>query len=92
MGRPTRDSTSARSRTAISVGVPEIRRSPPTSRNASSIEIPSTSGVVSRKTSNTRLLASAYADIRGSTTIARGHSRRAWTPPIAVRIPYALAS
>ena len=47
-----------RSRTAISSGVPAIRRSPRTSRNASSIEIPSTSGVVSPKISNTALLAS----------------------------------
>ena len=36
----------------------EIARSPPTSRNASSIDSPSTRGVVSRKTSNTALLAS----------------------------------
>jgi hypothetical protein len=40
-------------------GVPEIRLSPPTSRNASSIDSPSTSGVVSRKTANTAVLASA---------------------------------
>ena len=58
IGRPTRSSTSRRSRTAISVGVPEIRRSPRTSRNASSIDSPSTSGVVSSNTSNTALLAS----------------------------------
>ena len=38
-------------------GVPETRRSPPTSRNASSTEIASTSGVVSRNTSNTASLA-----------------------------------
>ena len=43
---------------AISIGVPETRRSPPTSRNASSIERPSTSGVVLSNTSNTALLAS----------------------------------
>ena len=42
---------------AISVGVPEIRRKPPTSRNASSIESPSTNGVVSLNTSNIALLA-----------------------------------
>jgi hypothetical protein len=69
-----------------------MRRSPPTSRNASSIDSPSTSGVVSSKISNTALLASAYADIRGSTTTAPGHSARACFPPIAVRTPYALAS
>ena len=43
---------------AISTGVPETRRRPPTSRNASSIDSPSTSGVVSSNTSNTALLAS----------------------------------
>jgi hypothetical protein len=58
IGRPTRSSTSRRNRTAISVGVPEIRPIPRTSRNASSIESPSTSGVVSSKTANTALLAS----------------------------------
>ena len=47
IGRPTRSRTSRRSRAAISVGEPEIRSSPRTSRNASSIESPSTSGVVS---------------------------------------------
>ncbi len=55
---PTRSSTSRRRCTAISLGVPEIRRSPPTSRNASSIESPSTNGVVSWKTANIALLAS----------------------------------
>ena len=47
IGRPTRSRTSRRRRTAISVGVPEIRRSPRTSRKASSIDSPSTSGAVS---------------------------------------------
>jgi len=68
---------------AILAGVPASRRSPRTSRNASSIERPSTSGVVSSNTRYTALLASAYADIRGSTTIACGHSLRAFAPPIA---------
>ncbi len=40
------------------MGVPEIRRNPPTSRNASSIDSPSTNGVVSLNTSNSALLAS----------------------------------
>ena len=44
-----------------------------------------------RKTSNTALLALAYTPIRGGTTTA-GHSRRACTPPMAVRTPCALAS
>ena len=55
---------------------PTMRRRPPTSRNASSMDRPSTSGVVFAKTSNTALLASEYADIRGSTVTAQGHSRR----------------
>ena len=76
----------------ISDGVPAIRRRPPTSRNASSIERPSTSGVVSRNTSNIALLASEYASIRGGTTMAWGQRRRAWVSPIGVRTPKALAS
>jgi hypothetical protein len=92
MASPTSARTRARSRTAISSGVPAIRRSPPTSRKASSIEIPSTSGVVSRKIAKTALLASEYASIRGGTTTASGHSSRACLPPIAVRTPRALAS
>ena len=58
IGRPTRSRTSRRSFTAISAGVPEILSIPRTSRNASSIESPSTSGAVRSKTSNTALLAS----------------------------------
>ena len=58
MGRPTRSLTWRRSRAAISVGVPETRLSPPTSRKASSIDSPSTRGVVSANTSNTAWLAS----------------------------------
>ena len=30
--------------------------------------------------------------MRGGTTTAPGHSRRAWAPPIAVRTPNAFAS
>ena len=56
-GRPTFSRTSRRNCAAISVGVPEISRSPPTSRNASSIDSPSTKGVVSLNTSNNALLA-----------------------------------
>ena len=50
--------TSRRNRAAISTGEPEIRSSPLTSRNASSIDRPSTSGAVCSKTSNSALLAS----------------------------------
>ena len=92
IGNPTSASTRRRNRSAISRGEPEIRRSPRTSRNASSIEIPSTSGVVSRKISNTALLASEYAVKRGETVIAPGHSLRASRPPIAVLTPQAFAS
>ena len=87
IGSPTRSATSRRSRAAISGAGPAIRRRPPTSRNASSIEMPSTSGLVSRNTSNTARLAAVYAANRGGTTTARGHSRRASPPPIAVRTP-----
>ena len=92
IARPTRSRTSRRRRTAISAGVPAIRRSPPTSRKASSTEIPSTKGVVSSNTSNTALLASVYADSRGDTNTASGQSRRASPPPIAPRTPRARAS
>ena len=58
IGSPTSSSTSRRSRSAISTGVPNARSIPRTSRKASSIESPSTSGVVFSNTSNTALLAS----------------------------------
>ena len=89
---PTSARTRSRNRTAICSGVPAMRRRPPTSRNASSIESPSTSGVVSRKIANTSRLAAEYASIRGGTTTASGHSSRACRPPIAVRTPRAFAS
>ena len=57
IGSPTSWATRARSSAAISTGGPTILSRPPTSRNASSIERPSTSGVVSRKIANTALLA-----------------------------------
>ena len=56
------------------------------------MEIPSTSGVVSRKIANTSLLACEYASIRGGTTTASGHSSSAFRPPIAVFTPRAFAS
>src|SRR5207253_1781299 len=59
IGRPTCSRTSARSRLAISTGEPATSCIPPTSRNASSIDRPSTTGVVRSKTSNTARLASA---------------------------------
>jgi hypothetical protein len=58
IGSPTSSCTFRRSRSAITMGGPASRSRPRTSRNASSIEMPSTSGVVSSKTANTALLAS----------------------------------
>jgi hypothetical protein len=92
IGRPTRSRTFRFNCAAISTGVPASRLSPRTSRNASSIESPSTSGVVSSNTLYTALLALPYSAIRGATTIACGHSLRAVAPLIAEWIPYALAS
>ena len=57
IGSPTSVATRARSRVAISTGVPAIRQSPPTSMNASSIDIGSTTGEMSRKMSKTARLA-----------------------------------
>ena len=59
MGRPARSRTSRRSWAAMVDGRPRMRRSPPTSRKASSMDTPSTSGVVSAKTAKTSLLAAA---------------------------------
>ncbi len=91
-GSPTRSRTAARKRTAISTGVPARRSIPRTSRKASSIDSPSTTGDVSSKMANIARLASVYASWRGRMMIASGHSRRACRPPMAVRIPYAFAS
>ena len=88
IGRPTRSRTCrAQLRGDLAPACPDTRRSPETSRNASSTLSGSTMGVVSWKTSNTASLAFEYADIRGGTTMACGHSARAWRPPIAVRTP-----
>ena len=77
IGSPTSSRTRARSRSAIRRGVPAKCSIPRTSRNASSIEMPSTTGDMSSKTAKTALLASEYASIRGGTTTASGHSRSA---------------
>ena len=58
MAKPTRSRTARRSSVAMATGGPETRPRPPTSRKASSMDSPSTSGVVSSKTANTALLAS----------------------------------
>ena len=92
IGSPTSRRTRSRSRAAISTGAPAIRCIPRTSRNASSIDIPSTSGDMSSKIEKTSLLAAEYASKRAGTTIIRGHSCRALEPGIAVFTPYAFAS
>ncbi len=91
-GSPTSSRTRARSRTAISSGVPQIRSSPRTSRNASSTDSFSTIGEVSANTSKTALLASEYASKQHSTTTRPGQIRRALPALIAERTPRARAS
>jgi hypothetical protein len=59
IGTPTRSRTSRRRRSAISGGVPLMCARPRASRNASSIESPSTSGDASSKIEKSSLLASA---------------------------------
>jgi hypothetical protein len=58
MASPTRSRTSLRTRAAICAGVPAMRSIPRTSRKASSIDSPSTSGVVRSKIPKTARLAS----------------------------------
>jgi hypothetical protein len=58
IGSPISSRTRARSRAAISLGVPAKCSMPRTSRNASSIDSASTVGAVSSKISKTALLAS----------------------------------
>jgi hypothetical protein len=65
---------------------------PRASRKASSIESGSTTGEVRSKISNTALLASEYASMRGRTMTASGHRLRASAPPIPPCTPCALAS
>src|SRR4051794_276458 len=58
IGKPTRSRTSVRSRSAIAAGEPASRSIPRTSRKASSMDSPSTSGEASSNTANMALLAS----------------------------------
>ena len=92
IGRPTSAATARRRRAATSSADPAMRRRPDTSRNASSIDTGSTSGVVESNTAKTARLAPVYAAMRGGTTTASGQRRRASRPPMAVRTPHALAS
>lgn len=64
--------TRSRSRAAISPGEPNSRLAPDTSRNASSIESGSTSGVNSRKISMTCWDASRYLCMLPGSTTASG--------------------
>ena len=93
IGRPTRSRTVApQPRRDLGRRARDAARSPRTSRNASSIESPSTSGVVS---SNTR---TPPCSPRSRPTCAAARRSPAGTggarcrPPIAVRTPYAFAS
>ena len=81
----------ARSCSAISSGEPSRRADPRTSRNASSSESTSTSGVTRRKVSITEVETCSKVSKSGGTTTACGHSRRARVIGIADRTPYARA-
>ena len=77
----------ARSRSAISTGDPSRRVEPRTSRNASSSESTSTSGVTRRKVSITEDDTVAKVSKSGATTTASGHIRRARVIGSADRTP-----
>jgi len=84
--------TRARMPAAIAAGRPCSRAVPATSRNASSSERGSTSGVTSRRIAITAADAVAYASRSGGNTTSRGHRRSACPIDIALRIPYRRAS
>ena len=90
--RPCCSRMLARISSAIRAGRPSRRMAPETSRNASSSDSGSTSGVTDRKTAMTSADAAAYAPCRGATKTACGHSRRARVTGIADRTPNARAS
>jgi hypothetical protein len=71
---------------------PNSEVAPPTSRNASSREIGSTSGVNDISTSRSLVAAARYEGKSGGTNTASGQSRRARAPGIAERTPYRRAS
>ena len=80
---PVRSLTRIRRSRAILPGLPHSRRAPRTSRNASSIDRGSTSGVISSKIAMTWRDISVYREYGGFTTIAFGHRRRAIATGIA---------
>jgi len=78
----------ARSKEAISRGEPSRRVEPRTSRNASSSETTSTSGVTRRKFSITEDDTVLNVSKSGAITTACGHIRRARVIGSAERTPY----
>jgi hypothetical protein len=89
---PTSRSTSARIFAAMAAGSPNSVVAPPTSRNASSSESGSTSGVYDSRTSRKRFECARYASKSLGRKIASGHRRLARTDGIAEWIPYRRAS
>ena len=79
--------TRRRMSSAIPAGRPSNRCAPDTSRNASSRDSGSTSGVTSRKIRMTARDAAVYSLNSGGRKIASGQSRRARAPGIALRTP-----
>ncbi len=77
----------ARSRSATSSGDPSRRVAPRTSRNASSSDSTSTSGVILRKFSITEEDTRPKVSKSGEITTACGHSRRARVDGIPDRTP-----
>ena len=89
---PWAATTCARIIAAIAAGEPSRRRAPATSRNASSSDSGSTSGVTSRKIDITPFDTSEYASNVGGRTVALGQSRRARVIDIAEWMPNLRAS
>ena len=89
---PCSSSTVARTHSPTWRAPPRRRAAPDTSRNASSSDSGSTSGVTDRNTSITPAEVSAYAAWSGLITTACGQSRRARIIGIALATPKARAS
>jgi hypothetical protein len=95
---PTEHTSSSSSRTRarisspILAGSPKSEVAPPTSRNASSRDRGSTSGVNESMISRSRTLAARYAGKSGGTNTACGASRFARAAGIAEEIPNRRAS
>ena len=89
---PTSSTTRRRTSAPIAAGLPHSRRTPRTSRKASSIDRGSTSGVIDSKISITWLDAARYRVKSGGTIRAVGHSLIACDTGIAARTPKRRAS